>query len=368
MFDLLKGLIMLTVLFIHTYGIDEALSSAQGIFAQAAVGLFTVYGEVSMPAMFIISGYGFRKTDIGTCLKKQFKALMIPYCISGAIAVVLHTVFYYLLYGGARTSLKLSFSLLIGLILGVTEDTTINGFTIYCCGPIWFLFGLFMASSIFNLLLQKLEGKWLFAAVILTSCAGWGLSFAPFIPWCVSQGLITVFFVYLGYFAKKSKVFTREYRVLFITGVSVLCIALYYLMNMFFGTTIIAYNKYAMGPLSIIMCGVTGLVLIYLFLLLNRVKGPVSSVLRVIGRYSLYVLCIHTVELAAVGRYLHYDFVNSWKGNVWVRTLIVFGCRAAVVLIATFCFVKLHAWLGKAIPQFIEKRKNGKESGNGGMS
>ena len=99
MFDLIKGVIMIMVMLGHTYGLFDELNKYDSINAQiGALGihriifalLVTIMLKLSMPVLFIISGYGFRKTPFKKCVKNQFDRLMKPYIITALISVVLY--------------------------------------------------------------------------------------------------------------------------------------------------------------------------------------------------------------------------------------------------------------------------------------
>ena len=60
-----------------------------------------------------------------------------------------------------------------------------------------------------------------------------------------------------------------------------------------------------MGPLSILLDGAVGYGIIRLFLKWQRrVDGPISHAIEWVGRRSLFIFCIHTVELTAIPWYL----------------------------------------------------------------
>ena len=70
MFDLLKGVGMLTIVFAHTlelYPMGDASHINPLTFCMFA------YRESLMAAFYIASGYGFRKRSIGKCIDQQFK-------------------------------------------------------------------------------------------------------------------------------------------------------------------------------------------------------------------------------------------------------------------------------------------------------
>ena len=56
-----------------------------------------------------------------------------------------------------------------------------------------------------------------------------------------------------------------------------------------------------MGPVSILLDGIVGLGFIVLFMKVQRLlDNPVTHLIEAVGRRSLYIFCIHTVELTAV--------------------------------------------------------------------
>ena len=80
MFDLLKGIGMLAIVFAHTaelypLGTNDVTPFAFALFA---------YREALMAAFFIASGYGFRKRSIHKCIEQQVKTLLKPYLYTAA--------------------------------------------------------------------------------------------------------------------------------------------------------------------------------------------------------------------------------------------------------------------------------------------
>lgn len=352
MFDLLKGIIMIFVMLFHTYGLYDYVNQHMSEFNPvilAFLAILALFNESLMPALFIVSGYGFRKTTFKKSIKKQFDSLIIPYIISAVIMLILHFVLVYGLYRSGHYSLTRTMQLLAGLLLGYSHDVTIMGHEISATGPIWFLLTIFISKLIFNELLRKFEGRKLFIITFAISCLGWGLSYIPFMPWCISRGLVATLFICLGYLAKKNKLFT-DTKLNLKTIVIIIFIAASKLLTMIPGETNLANDDYACGPLSILFSGLIGLICIYLCLQLNRFGGSISSLFRKTGRYSLYVLCIHAIEIMAIGRYLQWDFVNSWDGSIFVRSIIIFGVRVVVVLSATAIFVYLKAHISNKNP------------------
>ena len=82
MFDLLKGIGMLAIVFAHTaelypLGTNDVTPFAFALFA---------YREALMAAFFIASGYGFRKRSIHKCIHQQLKSLLVDAFVDRALA------------------------------------------------------------------------------------------------------------------------------------------------------------------------------------------------------------------------------------------------------------------------------------------
>jgi fucose 4-O-acetylase-like acetyltransferase len=352
MFDLYKGYVMVTMIIAHTYGLFDNIGNNPVMMV--ILGITAVIGEAAMPALFVLSGYGFRKTTFKKCLKRQYNTIIIPYIWTVIITSIVHFFGYYLMYGGLKITLKQTIGTFLGGVWGATWIFPVWKFTISPCGAVWFLCALVVASLVFNELLNRFEGKMLFAAVLITSIIGVLLLNIKWLPWALSHGTIAVVFLYLGYVIKKKKIFINitPLQALLVTipaaGGFLAIIALVGDFNM-------AYGQYPLGPVSVYFVGVLGCVCIYWFLHLNRFNGKISTCLRSLGRNSLYILLIHSIEIVAVGRYLQYDFVNNWKGNILVacliqlvvRMIVVFGCTYGYLGIKKRVLAKMDSKINK---------------------
>ena len=369
MFDFIKGIAMFIVIFVHTYalfpksaGIVEIRGSriifaaSVGITVRIFRAIYSVIAHAMMPALFAISGYGFRKTTLKKNAEKQFKGIMIPYIVTMFLTALLHLCTHFTLYRYLKGSLIETLRIFGGSFLGLPKTSYYWGVKIFSNGPNWFLLALFVGMLVFNFLLNKFEGKILLVAVIAVSTVGWLLSLLPFtVPWCIPQGLASVFYIYLGYYAKKSKLFiegidTRKkiLYAIFIVIPSVTIRVLGYMDGM-------ADGVYPFGILTILLNGMFCLSIIYLFLQVNRTNRIVTSSIRTLGRYSIYILCIHTMEM--MGFPLYY-FVEKWKGNVVAGEALFTVVRFTVVALTCFLFIKIK----NAVVSWMEKKKEKTEN------
>lgn len=361
MFDLLKGWMMLLMILAHTYGLFDIMNeyesfddfiAAQNPIILVLLLLFVVIAEASMPILFVASGYGFRKTTFKKCVEKQAKMLLYPYAVTACVTVVFHFVYYYMRYrSGLRPAVVQTIRLLAGFVLGLSAETTFLGQKTGVCGPVWFLLALFIGNVIFNELLQRFEGKKLLLASVLVSVVGWLLSLGRVMPWALSQSLVAVLYICFGYMIKKNKIYTSNEKPVLRIVVMVLILVIHIIMRCF-GEYNMAVNIYTFGPLSIIVCGLSACLTAYLFLFLNGFRGRISEFIRKIGRLSLYVLCVHTVEIMGMGVYAQYDFVNNYPGNHYVASWTVFAVRLVLVIGGTFAFV----WVKDLVSGFIKKK------------
>jgi hypothetical protein len=349
MFDLLKGIVMILVVVSHTEGLIEIPSdyTINDIIANINPFIFILIliykflGEAAMPALFIISGYGFRKTTNKKNIVKQIKGLLTPYFISMLIATIIHLFSYYILYSWFEASIKQTVSIFLGGLLALPTDRYVNDFRLIACGPIWFLVALAIASIIFNILANHFEGKKLLASSLFVACIGWVCSLAGPLPWCISQSLIAVFYLGLGYYVKKNKLFFSPlpiYQRLILWTLVVLyiiCISSSHFFAM-------ALDLYPYGPIGIIGVGLFALVVIWFFLQLNGFNGFICTFLRKIGRLSLYVLCVHSIEMVAVGSYVQYLFVHEWwNGSSVLRSSIILAIRIPIAVFGAFAYVRI---------------------------
>ena len=82
--------------------------------------------EAAMPALFIICGYGFRKTTNKKCILRQSKMLLIPYSISLIFIIVIHFLSYPFMYSDFDYANERSISIILGGLLGVSDNVYIN--------------------------------------------------------------------------------------------------------------------------------------------------------------------------------------------------------------------------------------------------
>lgn len=320
MFDMLKGAGMLTVVLAHTAE-NYPLQTGGGLSLTAFFPF--IYREALMAAFFIASGYGFRKRSIGKCIRQQLKSLLKPYCITALVTTVLHLLIHYQCFGYLPGSIGETIKVGGGFLLGLPHTATYFGQQFFSAGPMWYLLSLLVGWILLDVILNIFPENYIHYAVLGTALLGWGASLVWEVPFCLIQGAVVTPYLYLGYLAKKHRWLERPLSRRAGILLAVACIVIFAGALLTRTTDCISLAEWSLGPVSILLDGAVGYLFIRLFLRLNRGQNPVVRFLEAVGRQSLNIFCIHTVELIAIPWYLFAaHFLEHPLTGLWLQYLI----------------------------------------------
>ncbi len=269
MFDLLKGCIMLIILYCHS--MDRWGGFADTPFSK-------VIFSISLPCLFIISGYWLNKRDIKTGIKNSANSLLRPYLIVNAIIVGIG-----LIHRAITHNLR-----------EWVEEFLFHSIFVYSgggrLGASWCIFALFIAWCLYYLVINISNEKWQMMTACLCGVLG-GLLMPLHLPFQISQGLVTFFYVYAGYQIKKKKLLQAK-----MPAWSYLIMLAVWAAGTIFGSMDLSKYDTQCFLLSIPggLCG--AFLLMRLFLYLNSLNWKLLDAIRWCGRYSMWILCIHSVE------------------------------------------------------------------------
>ncbi len=364
MFELHKGIAMILVMIVHTLGLfPEIMNIDISRDVRVYIGVsfialaYVLFVETMMPALFLMGGYGYRKTTIKKSIIKQFKALIVPYLITVVITTAAHLFFHFFFYHNKASAIIETMKVFLGFMLGLPRTTDYGKYILFSNGPVWFLLALFWGLVIFNALLNYVPEKYLPFSAFGVSIVGWLIGrIGVTIPFCITQGLVSVVFICVGYFAKKKKIFIEgpntPLKKAYIVFVLVAIIILAF-MGDFFG---MAEDAYHFGIISIISKILSSVVAVYAMLQFNRFRGKISSIIRFGGHYSIYILCIHTIEMKA---YPSYVFSDVWHGkNLAYGILVHSTVRVVLVFLACYLFVTIKSKVINTMQEKREKNNN----------
>ena len=301
MFDMLKGAGMLAIVLGHT---AELYPLQTGVGLSLTAFFPFIYREALMAAFFIASGYGFRKRSIKKCIQQQCKSLLKPFAWTALLTSVLHLIIHYSAFHYLPGSLEETFKVVGGFLFGLPHTATYFGQEFFSCGPMWYLLALLVGWILLDVILNIFPEPYIPWAVVGCALLGWGASLVWEAPFCLIQGAVIVPYLYIGFLAKRNHwldqpLSPKTSRLLW--GATVL-IAVGALLTR--RTDCVSMAEWSLGPLSIFLDGAAGLLFIRLFLRWSRHDNAVVHGLEAIGRRSLNIFCIHTVELIAIPWYL----------------------------------------------------------------
>ena len=331
MFNFSKGVLMAFVVFGHSFSLfvkywERETMPGWMILPFVAFGLM-LYGLI--PMFFMINGYGFRKQKMKRCIEDRARYFLKPYLwVTGCVAllVVIKAVLQNKSIAEAVKYQVVPFFL--GLCPG---ETWVYGWHLGCIGPMWFLVALGLARIVLNLAFQIKNDmtRVLFLVALIAVCTQ--LPFYAFMPFCLAQSVCGAGYLYLGYCVKKNQLLTKKLSGQTYAVLIAICISAF-----LFGTVDVSQNVWKLGFFDYIASGVAGFLLCKILLQCERFEGKIANVFRLLGRNSLYIFCIHTIE------YLVFPWgrvTELFTGHAWLGVIVVLVMR--VIIIGVGC-VAVH--------------------------
>lgn len=338
MFDFLKGIGMLTIVFAHSAELYPV--GATTTITPMTFYLFA-YRESLMAAFYIASGYGFRKRSIGKCIDQQFKTLLKPYLYTGLATTFFHFLIHYLTFGSVE---------------GAVRDP--QGLRRFCAGPAPYLplrraDLLLLRADVVSALAddrvdpagrhpEHLPEPYIPWAVLGTMLLGWGICITWEVPFCIGQGMVTVPALYVGYLAKQHKLFDRPLSWKLKLGMIASALAVAGLVLATQSTDCVSMAEWTFGPVSILLDVMTGLGMLSLLLFFQRhVDNFITHGVQAIGQRSLYIFCIHTVELTAIPWYL---MAQKFAGREALGLVTHFAVSMGSILLICELLLRRRDW------------------------
>jgi fucose 4-O-acetylase-like acetyltransferase len=275
-----------------------------------------------VPIFFIITGY-FTNTNntIKSFIKKKFQTLIIPYIITCILTVVLAVIFNIALYDSYNTRQVVKDWVYASLYGAGTYHY--EPFFIKQIGAIWFLWATFWAS-IFLRLILKLKPSYRIIPVILLFAIGY-LTKSVWLPLSIQPGCCAVLFMYIGYLVNDAKVCLKslasEIKITF--TVLALCVWLYFIKDFqSFGFVICDFGR---GVVDIFGCLCGCYIVTLVSFGIEKCSRLLTNILSFLGKYSIFMLCAHILELNLFPWYLITDSfaAHGISSNISLYVIII---------------------------------------------
>lgn len=324
MFDFAKGLAMLAVVFVH--------SGAAATYDTYPIVLMR---SVVVAMFFMASGFWLRKKKLKTGIRLAAQQLLTPYAIT--LAIILAVGFVHRLLTHDLQDFWNVFLLPV-LKRGAGPRT----------GALWFLVATFQTWSMYYLLMRLKNPRLRLALVVLGAVIGMGLLPLHDYTYLLPQSLLMLPYIYGGNLIREKGLFDKEVPAWLLVVMSVPALVIGA-----FGKIDVIMDVADFGILNIAAQMLFGYALIYVTLLINAKEWKWTEWIMEIGRHSLWVLCIHSIEMSVFPWNVLWRFTDP---ESMVGILAHFILRSLVILVGCIALRKGQSLLRKRKKKHTTKK------------
>ena len=315
MFDFAKGLAMLAVVLIHSGAVAEFDTYPIVLIRSVVVAIF-----------FMASGFWLRKRKVKTGIRQAAEQLLTPYAIT--LVIILLVGFLHRLVTRDMQDF-LNVFLLPVLKRGAGPRT----------GALWFLVATFQTWSMYYLLMRLKNARLRVLLVIVGAVIGSGLLPLHDYTYLLPQSLLMLPYIYAGYVIREKGLFDKEVPAWLLVAMSIPA-----LIVAAFGKIDVIVDVADFGIFNIAAQLLFGYALIYVTLLINAKEWRWTEWIMEIGRHSLWVLCIHSIEMSVFPWSALWKFVDP---ESIVGILAHFVLRSGIILVGCLALRKGQSLLRK---------------------
>lgn len=269
-------------------GIGMVLVIAGHLFISGYLHIKSVIFAFHMPLFFILAGYFSNISDISVLIKSSVRRLLLPYIFNGlVIAGFLVAVAQ---YGDAINKM-------MALVLPRGFSSKLIDFRFDCViGATWFLIALFWTRLAFNFILKITPRRWteikklvfiLIASFLLSIGVIYMANNYTLLPFGIMEGLQGCVFIAIGYVSRRITIHYNQIH---------LAIAAFFILAL-----AIRFAKLDMAPILYqrpVLAILGGCAGTYLICALSKhmyrvLPVNISNAFAVLGKESLFVLCVH---------------------------------------------------------------------------
>lgn len=264
-----------------------------------------------IPLFLFISGYFFNPgQDFKTFFKHKFKSLIKPYLIVCAIICVVEAIlaapgqFHYTI-----------FYWLVASLFGSGSPRDFGTFIMPRIGAIWFLLALFFALIVFKLLVKLPRYIRLILIILIVQLSVYSTKFF-WLPLSLQPAGCFILFIYIGYLIRKYEHLIKFNRFTLLAS-TLLIISWIYCLHIGCGLYLVNASLLH-GWLDILGSMGGCIVLVLVSKLIYKKKNLFIDEIINMGKNSIYILCVHLLELTLftdilyvfVGDSIHNDLVS----------------------------------------------------------
>ena len=290
-FDFYKGILMILILLYHI------LQTWRGIYIEESyllprMQLLYKITAIITPTFFVISGFGFRPSSMKKCIRKQAALFLRPYLYMALTSIVL-VCLKNIIQGRPPFFDVLSY--VYGFLLVHMGKSSILNIKMREASTGWFLWTLFWGWILLNLICKVKNERIRNIIIALTAILGITLTKWPIGLFCIPECLLVCIMLYAGYIIKTKKWFYSAipYKQKIVLGI-------FSLIFLAFGGANMVESYWKLGILDLLGSMAVTFLLIKAYTYLVLPDNKVAECIMTVGRYSLWVMCLHGIDMLAV--------------------------------------------------------------------
>lgn len=337
-FDLMKGLGIVQIIIYHSL-IIPGLNRAIGVLVYA-------WGFALMGTYYAINGFGMREYSMKKAIKKSAALYLKPYLYVTAAALVFFPLVRTLMYSNLSFFLSETKGYFVTFLLGQYFPVTIGNIETKSVIIVWFFLALFWGTIILNGVLRIENKKFRLLSILGIALVGILLEEIEFGLLCIFRGCQAVPAMYIGYSLKHRHFESRKLRagdvVLWVAVITVLTLEAY------FDSFLKQWHLVTL--LRVPLEGVLGYYAILLSAKTLAWENPITEVIRKIGRYSYWIMCIHFIEEISIA---WFNVPRYFEGHQTLCLAVIVLLRSGIVLVGCAIIQAFHSRIrrSKALKQ-----------------
>lgn len=292
-----------------------------------------------MPLFFVVAGFLYKEKPMdGKWWRNNFYRLLVPYLIFGIIWILYDLVQGHV-NGFTIADVKGDLLALVWSNSGPHANAYLGSIS-KGVGAAWFFFALFWCRVLFAFAERNIKKKLLPVVILLVSFASYILLSHVVLPFAILQGALSLVFYYLGYLLRLLIVELNEKNVITAVikhqwvGFSVMLVLLIWFKCIRHSHIILAYGYFGQWEMDVIG-SLGGIFIVYLVsLLFFRYGYKVKDVLEFIGRNSMTLFVVHSVEFQM---HVFYNYQSATAtgggGQVLIRLAVDFSVMCVCLLV-----------------------------------
>ena len=339
MFDFLKGLAMFLILTMYTV-------QHSTVYVESTLLHVLWFGTIfpGTSALMMATGYWFKSRSPFASLKEMGRTGLRIYGITAVGSVLAALLFLGFDYPVRQQRMSMCAGTALGFLLGTEVDLTLFGIPVPGIGAMWYVLAYVLGALLLNLLLAvpylKEHRKTLQVALILLAMLGIVTKTAvPGLVYCIPEALVSAGVVYVGRQMKETGFLLRKWKAWEYVLLLLLTV----------GSGLLYYGFYRIGGtmlllkrINMLICIPGGILMMRWSLWVSRRNSPVARPLKSLGRYSLWLLMLYTVETHCMSWSATWD---ALPGNEAVKVILLLLIRVLLYGLCVLGIIEfLRAW------------------------